>query len=350
MRDQRADRHAPEWQIWLALAIIYVIWGSTYLAIRVVVDTMPPLLSGGARFVVAGAIIFVILALRSGLGALRLGRGEWIGAGLVGAALLVGGNGLVMLGERDVPSALAALIVAVIPLWVVILRRVFGERVAPGTVAGVVVGFVGVAVLIIPEGISGDVAVAGMVMLVVAGFSWSVGSYFSKRLELPRDPLASTGAQMLVGGAGLLLAGVLAGELGLLQPDRFSTASVVSFVYLVVLGSVLAYTAYTWLLQHAPVSRVATYAYVNPVVAIVLGVALLDERIHPTMLLGAAMIVIAVGVVIRTEQRAAQPTGALEASPAASEEMIERETEDPFGSGDDPPRPEAGQPEVSRPA
>lgn len=312
MRDQRADRHAPEWQIWLALAIIYVIWGSTYLAIRVVVDTMPPLLSGGARFVVAGVIIFVILALRSGRGALRLRRGEWIGAGLVGAALLLGGNGLVMLGERDVPSALAALIVAVIPLWVVILRRVFGERIGLGTVAGVVVGFVGVAVLIIPEGINGDVAVAGMLMLVVSGFSWSLGSYFSKRLELPRDPLASTGAQMLVGGSGLLIAGMLAGELGLVQPDRFSTPSVASFVYLVVLGSVLAYTAYTWLLQHAPVSRVATYAYVNPVVAIILGVALLDERIHPTMLLGATMIVIAVGVVIRTEQRAAQPTGALD--------------------------------------
>jgi drug/metabolite transporter (DMT)-like permease len=326
MGEQRVDKYAPEWQIWLGLAIIYIVWGTTYLAIRVVVDTMPPLLSGGARFVIAGAIIFAILVVRRGFGALRLERSEWIGAAVIGAALLLGGNGLVMLGERDVPSALAALIVAVVPLWVVILRRVFGERIARGTVIGVVVGFLGAAILIVPEGISGQVAIGGIVMLLLADVSWSLGTFYSKRLDLPRDPLASTGAQMLLGGALMLVVGVLFGELGLVRLERFSTPSVISFLYLIVLGSVLAYTAYTWLLQHAPVSRVATYAYVNPVVAIVLGVALLDERMTPTMLFGAALIVLSVAVVIRSEQRTgAHPTGAAEASPLASEEGIELE-------------------------
>jgi drug/metabolite transporter (DMT)-like permease len=316
MREIRPDRHAPEWQIWLGLLIVYFVWGSTYLAIRVVVESMPPLLTAGTRFVVASVILFVLLAVTRGLSALRLSRAEWLGSGFVGLALLLGGNGLVVLGERDVPSGLAALIVAVVPLCVVILRRVFGEQVALGTIIGVVVGFTGVAVLIIPEGVSGDVAIGGMLMLVVAAFSWSIGSYFSKRVDLPRDPLASTGAQMLVGGAGLLIVGLLTGELGLANFDDFSTRSVVGFVYLVLFGSVLGYTAYTWLLQHAPVSRVATYAYVNPVVAIFLGALLLDERVDLTMLIGAAMIVVSIGIVVRTESRAARPEGALEASPA----------------------------------
>jgi drug/metabolite transporter (DMT)-like permease len=325
MRPLSAARHAPEWQIWAALGTVYVVWGSTYLAIRVLVETMPPLLSGGTRHVTAGLIIFALLVIRRGPAALRLRRGEWLGAGFVGLALLLGGNGLVVLGERDVPSALTALIVAVVPLCVVVLRRTFGERVAWGTFVGVIAGFAGVAVLIVPEGVSGNVSFPGMLMIVGAAFSWSIGSYFSKRLELPHDPLASTGIQMLVGGAGLLVVGSLAGELGLVQPDRFSTESVTALLYLIVFGSVLAYTAYTWVLQHASVSRVSTYAYVNPIVAIVLGAALLNEKIDLTMLVGAAMIIVSVGLVIRTESRSAQPTGALEASPAASEEVIEEE-------------------------
>jgi drug/metabolite transporter (DMT)-like permease len=325
MRQARPDRHAPEWQVWTALVIVYVVWGSTYLAIRVVVETMPPLLAGGVRFVIAAVVLFGLMALRGGPGALRLRRAEWLGASFVGLALLLGGNGLVMLGERDVPSALAALIIAVVPLWVVLLRRLFGERVPAGTLIGVVAGFAGVAVLIVPQGVSGAVAIGGMLMLVVAAFSWSVGSYFSKRLELPRDPLMSTAAQMLVGGAGLLVVGLASGEAGLARFDRFSTASVLWLGYLVIFGSILAYTAYTWLLQHATVSRVATYAYVNPVVAIVLGAVVLNERIDAAMLLGAAMIVVSVALVIRTESRAARLAGALEASPAASEAIIEEE-------------------------
>lgn len=319
MRQARPEQAAPEWQIWAALVVIYIVWGSTYLAIRVVVETMPPLLSAGVRFIVAAVILFGYLAVRRGAASLRLSRAEWLGASFVGLALLLGGNGLVMLGERDVPSALAALIIAVIPLYVVMLRFGFGERVAPATALGVVVGVVGVAVLVIPRGIDGSVALGGMLMLLGASASWSVGTYFSKRVALPADPLASTGAQMLVGGFGLGVVGLGLGEAGLVRPEAFSNESLLSLVYLVVFGSVIAYTAYTWLLQHASVSKVATYAFVNPVVAIVLGALILREQIDPIMLAGAAMIVVAVAIVVRTESRPARPVGALEANPTPSE-------------------------------
>ncbi len=315
MRQARPDERAPEWQIWAALIVVYIVWGSTYLGIRIVVETMPPLLSAAARHLLAGLILFAFVYLRQGVGSLRLSRQEWVAAGFIGLALLLGGNGLVMLGERDVPSGLAALIIAVVPLFVAILRFLFGERVGLGTVVGVAIGLAGMLVLIIPRGIDGSVDLVGMLMLVGASASWSVGSYFSKRVQLPRDPLASTGAQMLTGGVALGVVGLLLGEMGLVQPDRFSTESLLAFAYLVTFGSVLAYTAYTWLLMHAPVSKVATYAFVNPVVATFLG-ALYGESIDATMLIGGAIIVVSVALVIFTESRPAQTTAALKANPA----------------------------------
>jgi drug/metabolite transporter (DMT)-like permease len=317
MRQARPDQAAPEWKIWAALLVVYIVWGSTYLAIRVVVGTMPPLLSAGVRFVIAAAILLGYVALRHGISSLKLSRSEWLGVGFVGLALLLGGNGLVMLGERDVPSGLAALIVAVIPLYVVLLRFIFRERVATATVAGVLIGFAGVAVLVVPRGIDGSVAVGGMLLLLLAPLSWSIGTFYSKRVDLPGDFLVSTGAQMLVGGIALLIVGVLVGEMGLVQPENFSFESLVSLAYLIVFGSVLAYTAYTWPLQHASVSRVATYAFVNPVVAIVLGTVLLNEEINVTMVIGAAMIVLAVAVVVRTESQSSHKATEVATAPTA---------------------------------
>jgi len=316
VRAPRASVQAPEWQIWLALGIVYVVWGSTYLAIRVMVETMPPLLSGGVRHVVAGAIIFAILLLRRGPGAFRLRRSELIGGAIVGLLLLLGGNGLVVLGEREVPSGLTALIVAVVPLCVVVLRALFREKIASGTILGVVAGFVGVAILIVPEGITGRVDVVSMLMIVGAAISWSIGSYMSRRLDMPHDPLASTGVQMLVGGVALLATGALTGET--IQPDQFSTESLLSLGYLILFGSVLAYTAYTWVLIHASVSRVSTYAYINPVVAVFLGWLLLRETVDLTMIIGAAVIIISVWMVIRTEARRPKPSaGVVEAEGVA---------------------------------
>ena len=215
MRAARPDRHAAEWQVWAALGIVYVVWGSTYLAIRVMVTGpggLPPLLAGGARHLVAGLIIFALLVLWRGRGGLRLHRSELIGGAIVGLLLLLGGNGLVVLGEQEVPSGLTALIVAIVPLCVVVLRWIFRERIATGTILGVIAGFIGVAILIVPEGISGRVDVLSMLMIIGAAISWSIGSYISKRLDMPHDPLASTGVQMLAGGLGLVITGALTGE------------------------------------------------------------------------------------------------------------------------------------------
>ncbi|CAN5762320.1 drug/metabolite exporter YedA [soil metagenome] len=314
--DLSEQERAPEWLIWGALIVVYVVWGSTYLAIRLVVETMPPLLSASGRFLVAGLLIYAVLVLRHGPRVMRLTRPELIGSTFVGLALLLGGNGLVMLGERDVPSGLAALIIAVVPLWVVVLRLLFAEPVRRGTLLGVLVGFAGVGVLVVPRWAGGEVALEGMLMLIVAGASWALGSYYSRRLTLPADPFVSTAAQLVLGGLGLAVAGLLTGELGLLRPERFSSESVISLLYLVFFGSILAYTAYTWLLQVTSVSKVATYAYVNPVVALLLGWAILAEEIGPSMIVGGAMIVVAVGLVIRTESRPRDYAAALAAPPA----------------------------------
>jgi drug/metabolite transporter (DMT)-like permease len=315
---QRAP--APEWLVWAALLVIYLVWGSTYLAIRVVVDTMPPLLAAAGRFGTAGVIMAIPLVLHGGLARLRVTRTELAGSAFVAATLLLVGNGFVSLGEREVPSALAALIIGVVPLIVLIFRAVTGERITRIGAAGVLLGFAGLGVLVIPRGIDGTVAVGGMLMLIVASASWALGSFYSRRLTLPSDPLVSTTFQLVLGGLFLLVAGSLIGELGRLRVEDFSTASVVSFVYLVVFGSVLAYTAYTWLLQNAPISKVATYAYVNPVVAVALGWLILQEEVNASMLLGAAMIVAAVAFIVWTESRASRepPRATVEAPPVPS--------------------------------
>ena len=296
--------------IWGALGIVYVVWGSTYLAIRVMVETVPPLLGAGVRFAFAGLVVLAVLAARRGRAGARLTGREWAAAALVGTLLAAGGNGLVTVAERDVPSALAALVIASVPLWVVVLRAVARERVGWRTLAGVLAGFGGIALLLAPGERPDGATTAGLVLLVIAAASWATGSYASGRLPLPRDPFVSTGAQMLCGGVVMIAAGLLAGEAGDVRPERFSTESVLAFAYLVVFGSFVAFTAYVWLLQHTPVSRVATYAYVNPVVAVILGWLILDETISATTLLAAAVIVASVAAIVRSERPDPQPSSA----------------------------------------
>jgi drug/metabolite transporter (DMT)-like permease len=284
-----------------ALATIYVVWGSTYLAIRVMVETMPPLLSAGVRFGVAGAVFLAVLALRGGLKRVRVGRRELAGAALIGTLLCFGGNGLVTVAERDVPSALAALIIGAVPLWVIVMRSLHGDRVPAATVAGVLVGFLGLAVLLLPGDRPDDAPLGWTLVVVGASIFWAAGSFYSSRTPLPGDALVSTGWQMLLGGAGMVLVGSIAGEWADVDPSAFDTDSVLAFLYLIVFGSWLAFTAYVWLLKHAPISTVATYAYVNPVIAIFLGWAILEEEITGLMLAGAAAIVLSVASVVRRE-------------------------------------------------
>ncbi len=294
-RTSRAD-----WQVWAALLIVYVVWGSTYLAIRVVVQSMPPLIAGGVRFLIAGLVLGGVLAVRGGVRRFRVRRAELGGAALVGLLLLLLGNGGVSFGEQTVPSALAALIVGVIPLIVLIIRRITGERISTMALGGVALGFVGLAVLVVPRGIDGTVSLVGVAILLVASVAWAAGTYLSSRMALPDDPFISTTYQLLFGGAMLLVAGTLLGEWSGIRPESFSQGSVWGLGYLIVFGSLLAYTAYTWLLQNAPVSKVATYAYVNPVVAVVLGFLILQEDISLPMLIGAVLIVASVALTIRT--------------------------------------------------
>ena len=277
---------------------MYLVWGSTYLAIAIAVQTLPPLLSAGLRFLIAGALLGAWLLARHGRAALRIDRRQLGGAALVGMLLLAGGNGLVVLAERTVPSGLTALVVASVPLWIVVFRLTAGDRVAASLVMGVLVGFAGVAILVVPRGASGEVDPLGLVTVVGATFSWALGTFASPRLPMPRDPLASTTVQMLVGGALLIVVALAIGEPARADPSSFSTASLVAMAYLVVFGSLVAFSAYTWLLQHAPVSRVATYAYVNPVVAVLLGAVALGEAVTPSMLIGAAIILAAVAFIV----------------------------------------------------
>ena len=291
----------PAWQVWSGLWIVYLVWGSTYLAIRVMVETVPPLLGAGVRFTIAGAVMVAVLAVRLGPAAVRPTRGALLGAGLIGL-LLPGANAVVSVAEQHVPSSLAALLIASVPLWVILLRRGAGERVTRASFGAVLLGFAGVALLVRPGPQSGDASVVGLLTCVAAAVMWASGSFASRRVELPAHPLVSTGWQMLLGGIACLVAGLVTGEAPQVDAAELSVRSLLALGYLIVFGSWLAFTAYAWLLQNAPLSRVSTYAYVNPVVAIVLGWLILDEVVAPVTIVGAAIIVVSVALVVRSER------------------------------------------------
>ncbi|MEU9236427.1 EamA family transporter [Streptomyces subrutilus] len=288
--------------VWTALVVVYVVWGSTYLGIRIVVETMPPFLSAGARFITAGLLLAGVVALRSGPAALKATRAQLGSAVLVGLLLILGGNGLVVLAETSVPSGLAALLVAAVPMWVVLLRAGTGDRPPLRTLAGVLVGLAGLAVLTSP-GLSGAVQLSGVLLVLVASVLWSLGSFSGSKLSLPENPFAGSAYQMLAGGIGGVVVGLLRGEHRGLDPAAFSTGSWVALGYLTVFGSVVAFTAYAWLLRNAPLSLVSTYAYVNPVVAVALGALILSEALTWPIVLGGTIVVAAVGVIVSTERK-----------------------------------------------
>ncbi|MBT2471135.1 EamA family transporter [Streptomyces sp. ISL-66] len=289
-------------RVWTALGLVYVVWGSTYLGIRIVVETMPPFLSAGARFLAAGALLAAIVAWRHGPAALKATRAQVGSAVLVGLLLVLGGNGLVVLAETSIPSGLAALLVAAVPMWLVFLRAGTGDRPSPRTLAGVLLGLGGLAVLCSP-GIGGEIAIGGVLMVLAGSVLWSLGSFSASKLTLPADPFTGSAYQMLAGGAGGIVVGLCRGEQHGLDPGSYSTASWLALGYLVLFGSLVAFTAYVWLLRAAPLSLVATYAYVNPVVAVTLGWLILDEALTWPIVLGGAIVVAAVSVIVSTERR-----------------------------------------------
>jgi drug/metabolite transporter (DMT)-like permease len=281
-------------RIWVALGTVYVLWGSTYLGIAYAGETIPPLFAASTRFIAAGALMAVIVKLRGG--SLRVGR-RVLGSVILIGCLLPGANAILFFAERHVPTGLAALIFASVPLWLAAMRLT-RERLPWQMLAGVGLGFAGVAVLARPTGAADGWGVA---LVLVAAFMWATGSYLSSRIPMPDDPFAATSLEMLAGGLVMLPFSLL--TVHGLSP---SAASIAGWAYLVTFGSLLGFSAYVWLLANAPLGLVSTYAYVNPLVAITLGVIFRGEELTWRLLIGAAIVIAAVATVVRQEP-AVQP-------------------------------------------
>jgi drug/metabolite transporter (DMT)-like permease len=296
--EQRASRA----QIIAAFASIYVIWGSTYLAIRYAVETIPPFLMGGTRFLVSGALLYIWSRYR---GAPRPTRLHWRNAVIAGGFLLLGGNGAVVWAEQFVPSGLTALLVSILPFWLVIIEWVRPPRKRPtgAVLVGLVLGFIGIIVLVGPGNIggNGDVSLIGALVLILGSLSWAIGSFWSRDAELPNSGLMTTGIEMLGGGALLMIVGALSGELSHLDVHHISRASAVGLGYLITFGSLLGFTSYIWLLDKVSPAHLGTYAYVNPLVAVVLGWAIAGERL--SIRTGVAAAIVICGVALITTAR-----------------------------------------------
>ncbi len=276
--------------MWAALWIVYIIWGSTYLGIAIADESLPPLITVSTRFLLAGSIMAAVVVRRGGTMRIPLRQ---LGSCAIIGCLLPGVNAVLFYAERDVPSGLASLLIASVPLWVVIMRLLLREALPTTVLVGVGVGFAGVAILARP---GGAVTTLGVSLCIGSALMWSLGSVASRRLPMPGDSFAATAWEMLSGGLLMLPLGLATAG----SPSP-STASLLALAYLVVVGSVLGYTAYTWLLANAPLATVSTYAYVNPVVALSLGFLFRNEHLSLRVLLGAAIVVGAVAVVVGKE-------------------------------------------------
>jgi drug/metabolite transporter (DMT)-like permease len=298
MGQNAADRRTTP-LVWVALGLVYVVWGSTYLGIKLTIETIPPLAGGALRFTVAAAILACALLLLRGRKAFAMTRRQFGGAALVGLLLLTGGNGMVAVSEQHISSGLAALLVASVPLWLVVFRFAVRDRPRLLTAAGVLVGFCGVAALSLTGG-GGTSSTAGIVVILLASLSWSIGSFLSARIAMPADPFAASAVEMLVGGAGLAVTSLVTGER--LALGAVSTTSWLALAYLILVGSLVGFTSYVWLLGNAPISLVSTYAYVNPVVAVLLGALFVSEPVTATMVGAGLVIVVGVALVVSTER------------------------------------------------
>jgi drug/metabolite transporter (DMT)-like permease len=293
--NERLEESRPAmWKVVVAFATVYIIWGSTYLAIRFAVETVPPFLMAGVRFVISGAGLYLLGRMTTSY---RPSLAQWGNAATVGCLLFVGGNGLVCWSEQTVPSGIAALIVATVPLWIVALDTLWYRASTAGALVwlGVVVGLIGVAVLLDPFGDeSHRVDPRGAAALFGACFFWSLGSLKGRSADMPRSLLQTVGMQMLGGGIALLIVGSCLGEWIRLDPEAITWKSVLSLVYLIVVGGMLTFSAYSWLMRVCDAAAVSTYAYVNPVIAVFLGTWLGNEPFTSTTLIGAALILLSI--------------------------------------------------------
>jgi drug/metabolite transporter (DMT)-like permease len=335
--DGRVSATAGPVAIWLGLLAIYFVWGSTYIGIRLADESIPPFLMAGVRFLLAGLalLLWEYAAVRRIRGAeqrtksivaiepsFRPTRRQVRDSTIVGGALLLGGMGLVALGERTVPAGVAAFQIALLPVWIAVLGRIFfGERLPRIVVVGILVGLLGVAILVDPLGGGGPAFDAfGLVVLLVSPIFWGSGSlYSSHKAVLPRRPLTATGLQMVCGGALLMVAALITGELTSFDVAAMTGRSLLGLAYLTTVGSLVGFTTYVWLLRVAPLSKVATYAYVNPIVAFVLAGLLLGETIEPRTALAGGVIVLGVALIVTARGRPGRGSGQPASNPARSQ-------------------------------
>ncbi len=290
-------------RVWVSLSLVYVIWGSTYLGIAVTVEPMPALQALGVRFLSAALLLGTYLAVRRGPGVLRVSRREIASSALLGFLMLVCAMGMLAYAEQHVATGVAALIVAIVPLWVVILRAFSGDRPRLLTWLGVAVGLIGLAVLLLPQssGGQGDARLWWSLGIMAGSSCWAVGSFLQPRLQTPSDPLVLTFFEMLAGGVLMIVIGTAIGERW--DFSMISARSLWALAYLITFGSLVGFVAYVWLIDNAPLSLVSTYAYVNPVVAVILGVLLHGENVSSALLFGGAIVVVGVGMVVTAERR-----------------------------------------------
>jgi len=294
---------AERLRLYVAFFLIYFIWGSTYLAIRYAIETIPPFLMAGLRFSAAGLLMYGVLRLS---GAANPSGRQWLQLGIVGTFLFLGGNGFVVWAEQFINSGLAALLVSTLPVWLILLDWLWagGPRPTGTALAGIGLGILGTLILVDPVRLAGSsIHLPGAAMVVLASVLWAIGSIYSKKFRQPASIFMSAACQMIGGGFSLLLVSVLLGETRGFDPAQVSAVSLGGFFYLMVFGSMIAISAYVWLLQNASASSVSTYAFVNPAVAILLGWLIADEEISAHILAGAAVILAGVFLVIRAPRQ-----------------------------------------------
>lgn len=292
--------------VWVGLLTLYFVWGSTYIGIKVAVETIPAFIMASGRFLLAGLLLLGWCVFRDGRTAFRFSRVEFRDSFIVGSLLLGGGMGMVALGEQTVPAGITALLIALMPLWVAVLGRiVFGERTSRLVLVGIVLGLIGVVILVAPSGADAlTLSAGGIAAVLVSPICWSSGSlYASHRARLPRLPLAATALQMLCGGVVLAALALATGEFSNFSPAAVSDRSWLGLAYLVTIGSGIGYTTYIWMLRVAPLPKVATYAYINPIVAFVLSAIVLGEAISARTVVAAVVIVAAVAIIVTARSR-----------------------------------------------
>jgi drug/metabolite transporter (DMT)-like permease len=294
--------------VWTGIVVLYVVWGSTYLGMKLAMDTLPPFVMGCLRFVPAGLLLAGGVAIRDHRSIRLPSAVQARDVSIIGVCLLLGGTGLVAWGEQTIATGIAALLIGLIPMWLAVFGRVlFGDRIPVLAAVGIAVGLVGVAILAWPAGDVGSLDPTGMLALIVSPMFWSLGTlYAARRAVLPRPALFSTGLQMIAGGLAFLVAAMLTGETRGFDPGAISATSWFGIAYLVIVGSLVGFTTYAWLLTVAPLGRVATYAYVNPVVAVILGSLILDEPLTARTAVAAAVIVVAVALIVTGRARGAR--------------------------------------------